>query len=377
MRKNGDEWRGLIATPPGSILEDIIKVFYKETNIPLEIPFFTFLHYLASFLLKSNITIGIQNQIIKPDIWSVILANSGAGKTFASSTIGKWIKEDPDFPDCASAAQFVTELKTHNNGFFLRDEFGQLIKGIEQQPHLAEMKDVLLRLYDNKKIERNTKKEQICIENPALVILGVTVYDTFLSQIGMESLLDGFSQRFSYIIAENDPARDFKDYPFYDVMSNKIQDNMQKKWSLIKEKTEINKHYIVNDEGMEAFKDTFTFLALDSDLIESFYRRIMFKGIKYALLYHILLKKESEFIDSEDMTWAGRLCTMQLKDSAKLIDGHDKSDIQKLIELTEKAVNRMRQNGIEITPRNLIRSVNKIRTVSEAKALLSIIAFNR
>ena len=371
LKSAPDEWRGLVATPPGSFVEKILEIFNEKTNIPLEIPFFTSLHYLSAYLLQNDIHINVKNQILKPDIWTVVLASSGAGKTFASSTIGKYIGEEAGFPDSASSAKFVENLSKYNKSFFLRDEFGQFLKNIETQPHMAEMKDILLRLYDNKKIERNTKKEEISIEDPALVILGVSVLDTFLGQIGIESLVDGFSQRFNYVIAEADPHRKMEDFAFYDVFNDEQTNKVRDEWEKLKNNIK-HQEYKINDNALDAFISSFKLLS-NIKLPEAFYRRIMFKGMKYALLYHILLGKISDSIDAEDMAWAGRLCAIHLKDSAKLLQGHDKSDVQTLIDLTEKAIDRLKEKGEEINPRNLIRSVNRIKTVTEAKALLSIV----
>lgn len=370
MKNSPDEWRGLVATPPGSFIEKILEIFNEKTNIPLEIPFFTALHYISAYLLANDVTVSVKGQILRPDIWTVILARSGAGKTFASSTIGKYIGEEPNFPDSSSSAKFVENLSKFNKGFFLRDEFGQFLKSIETQPHMQEMKDIFLRLYDNKKIERNTKKEEIVVEDPALVILGVTVVDTFLNQVGVESLVDGFSQRFNYVIAETDNRRNFEDYAFYDVYGENA-DKVRFEWEKLKNNVK-HKQYTVNDNGLEAFTTSFKLLS-NIKLPESFYRRVMFKGMKYALIYHVMLGKSNEFIDSEDMGWAGRLCAIHLKDSAKLLDGYEKSDIQNLLDLTERAIERMKNDGIEINPRNLIRRVNRIKNVTEAKAILSIL----
>lgn len=370
MKNAPEEWRGLVATPPGSFIEKILEIFNEKTNIPLEIPFFTALHYISAYLLANNVVVNVKGQILKPDIWTVILARSGAGKTFASSTIGKYIGEEPNFPDSASSAKFVENLSKFNKGFFLRDEFGQYLKSIETQPHMAEMKDILLRLYDNKKIERNTKKEEIIVEDPALVILGVTVIDTFLNQVGVESLVDGFSQRFNYVIAETDNKRNFEDYAFYDVYGENA-DKVRHEWEKLKSNVK-HTEYSVSENGLDAFITSFKLLA-NLKVPESFYRRIMFKGMKYALIYHIMLGKTNNIIDEVDMGWAGRLCAIHLKDSSKLLEGYDKTDIQNLLDLAEKAIERMKNEGLEVNPRNLIRRVNRIKTVTEAKAILSIL----
>jgi len=73
------------------------------------------------------------------------------------------------------------------------------------------------------------------------------------------------------------------------------------------------------------------------------------------------------------MGWAGRLCAMHLKDVGKLIEGHEQTDLQNLLTLCSNAVERLREKGKPITPRNLIFSVNRIKNVAEARAMLAIL----
>lgn len=364
-------WKGLVATPPSSFLEKIIHVFYTKTDIPLEIPFFTALSHLSAYLLKEDVVINLNGQKILPDIWTIVLASSGSGKSFASGAISKYINADSYFPDSSSSAMFVQNLLNNNKGFLFRDEFGQFLKSIDNQPHMAEMKDLLLKVYDNATIERNTKKEQFKIENAALVILGVTVLETFISQIGVEALLDGFAQRFQLVIAEKDPSRKMEDFALYDVFTDEIKNSINSEWEILKQSVK-HKEYNISKEAINGFKTSFK-LQSTLDIPESFYRRIMFKGIKYALLYHILLKKTDDVIDSEDMGYAGRLCAVHLADAAKLLDGTDKTEIQLTLRSVETAVKEMEENGIEVNARNLIRKVNRIKTASEAKVFLSMI----
>lgn len=366
-----DEWRGLVATPPGSFLENVIKCFYDKTDIPLEIPFFTALHYLSAYLLKSGVYIDFDGQKIKPDLWSVILAQSGAGKTFASKAIGRFIDQKADFPDVASSAKFVEELSKHNNGFWLRDEFAQFLKSVENQPHFMEMKDYLLRLYDGEEISRSTLKNETIIENPALVILGITVLETFMQNVSAESLADGFGQRFSYVIARKDPKRTLQDFPLYEISD--FKEKIARSWDDCI--CNINhERYILTKDSIEGFKTSFSLLCT-TDIPDSFFRRIMFRGIRYSLIYHILLGKTSERIDEVDMGWAGRICALHVRDACELLEGHDKSELQNLLNNAEKVIQRLEEKGEAISPRNLVRNMAKIKNTQEAKAILQILGY--
>jgi hypothetical protein len=369
---NENTWHGIMATPPNSVLDVTIKAFFNESSIPLELPFFSIIHHLSGFLLKKGITIKFAGGIIKPDIWSIVLASSGGGKTFTSSLISKAIEERDSFPDPASSAKFIEDLKFKNNSIWIRDEFAQFLKAIETQAHMMEIKDYLLRVYDGNKIERRTKKQVIEINDPALTIVGTTVLETFAKNVTPEMMLDGFAQRFSFIIARSDPARPDHEHPIFEVAkhSKKIKTSWDKTISAIK-----HDQYTVSKDAEESFKESFkTMFSDNSDLPSSFFRRVMFRAVKYALIYHIILKKRTKTIDSDDMVWATRVCYMHLKDGAELVGNYNIPDLEKTLVRAEEIRDELLAKGQVIKPRDLIRRMNIIKNVSQANAILSVIS---
>lgn len=372
VKNTPDAWRGLVATPPGSLLETVISAFRNTTDIPLEIPFFATLHFLSAHMLAKGVTIDFVGQTIKPDLWSVVLASSGAGKTFATSALQRFTGQESTFPEPASSAKFVDDLVTHNNSLWVRDEFAQFLKAMDQQPHLAEMKDYLLRVFDGKRVERNTKKASVQIENPALCIFGLTVLESFKDNVSAESMLDGFAQRFSYVIAKRDPERPASAFPIYDLRG--WQERIKRDWDNVVTSIEHEK-YIVGPEGEEAFKMSFSLLLPPNENIPtSFFRRIMFRGVRYALLYHVLLGKTDSTLDATDMGWAGRVCGMHVKDAAWLVGEHGLPDLERLCRKAEELRDRiLADEGRAITARDVVRTLSGIRSTAEAKALLQMI----
>ena len=206
--KNAINWRGNLAIPPASFFEDIISVFRNETDIPLELPFFASVNFIAARLLNLNVIIDFSGQNIKSDIWTIILAESGSAKTFAFNIFEKALDvENILDTGIQSSAKFIEELQNNNNAIWIRDEFAQLLKAMKTQSYLEELKDYLLKIYDNKTISRKTLKREIIVENPALVLFGLSVYSTFLQNVSLEDMLDGFAQRFSYVVAKTDTER--------------------------------------------------------------------------------------------------------------------------------------------------------------------------
>lgn len=372
VRQNPDHWRGLMATPPGSLLETVISAFHASTDIPLEIPFFATLHFLSANLLARGVTLDFAGQTVRPDLWSVVLAESGAGKTFATNLLERFTNQPAMFPEPASSAKFVEDLAQYNHGMWVRDEFAQFLKALEQQPHLAELRDYLLRLYDGKTVERNTKKAQVRVEDPALCILGLSVLETFKDSVSPESMVDGFAQRFSYVIAKRDGQRTAKDFPIYDLRP--YQEPIREGWERSVGSVQ-HRHYIVGPAAEAAFRESFALLMPAHDAVPaSFFRRIMFRGVRYALLYHVLLGKESDTLDAVDLGWAARVCALHVKDAAWLIGEHGLPDLERLCKRAEDVRDKvLRDENRPVQPRDIVRLVHGVKNVNEARALLSMI----
>jgi len=375
-----ESWRGLVATPPGSLLDLVISAFQKASDIPLEIPFFVPLHILSAELLRRNIEIDFSGQRVRPDLWTVILAESGAGKTLTTSELRNTMEVDPDllFPQAATTARFIMELAEHNNSLWIRDEILQLLNGMNTQTYLAEMKDLLLQVYDGDTVSRKTKKDEIIIEKPALTILGLNVYTSFARAMEPSSLIDGFAQRFSYVIAKGDPERPGVNYPIYDFRPYRA--GIKSAWDKLLETLPDNGTvYTVDASGLEAFKMSFELLMppKDSKVPMSFFRRIMFRGVRYALLYHLLLNKDGTTIDHQDMAWAGRLMGLHVKDAGMLLLDTGDGTGSKLMQVLQKAeVIRdkiVREEGRPATARDLVINVWDIETVSQARGILAML----
>ncbi|MBF0398635.1 MAG: DUF3987 domain-containing protein [Desulfobacterales bacterium] len=372
--KQRNQWRGLMAVPPTSLLEHIISQFQENTNIPLEIPFFTFFCMVSGYLLINEINLDICGKKIIPDIWTVILASSGAGKTYTENEISDGLIEvmkkiEFQGTGCVSSAAFINELKDKPRGLWVRDEFAQFLKQIENpNGPLSEMKDYLLRVFDNAEIQRKTKKDGlITIQCPALSILGLTVVETFKNYVTTESMLDGFAQRFCYVVAESDPQRHFLDYPIWRI-ENK---SWQKRWEKIIKS--LHSQYYSSEDLISAFAGSFQVL-YSQKIPESFYRRIMWKAHKYALIYHIIREDVSKDLKAEDYGWAARALSLHIDDAAYLIGEHNLSPLERLIQAAEKIFRKsMIDTGKPPNPRDLISGIKAIKNASEAKAILEIV----
>lgn len=372
MKPPADVWSGLIATPPASLLEAVVSEFDKKTDIPLELPFFTTFHYIAAYLLSHGIKLQYGKTCIEPDIWTVLLAPSGSGKSWSEATIRKAI---PDFQDihydmsgAASGPKFIEDLQTSNRKLHVRDEFNELYKALapESGP-MAVLKDTILRLYSNADIAYRTKKEEILIQNPAVVFLGMTVHESFSASITADDLINGFAQRYGYVIAKPS-GKDIRDYPFYSVDSDKWVEKWKELVSSIKHET-----YKTTKKAQEAFTTSFRML-YSGELDKSFYRRQSFRTHKYALIYHLVTGHGGEEeICPEAYGWAARVTHMLIADCCELLNKHGISELETKLRAIERLIIKFKNKGKEVKARDVVQYVKTVKTAREAKLLLDFV----
>ncbi len=373
-KANFQHWRGLIAVPAGSLLEKTVHLFSKKTDIPLEIPFFTMLHYLSFELMQKNVSLKFGSRSIGMDLWTVILADSGSGKTLTSSVISDFTNVKDEFPECAGGAAFINALSEHNGQLWIRDEIGKFMRSLETQAYMAEIKDYLLRVRDGKKLTRSTKKDTITVENPQLSILGFSVTDTFKNEVGADSMVDGFAQRFLYIVAKEDADRKYGSVPLYKFTEEDKEAIMQawvKTVGFIKE----GKQYVITEDAEKAFCDSFELLMPQNVKVPmSFFRRIMYRAFPYALLYHVLQGKENLEIDAADIAWSARVCALHIEDASLLLSEHNMPDFERILQAAERVKAKVEAEGRACTARDIVRGVRGIRNAKDAESVLQIIS---
>jgi len=370
-------WRGMMAVPPGSVLESVLEAFKMETDIPLELPFFTMLHFISGYLLSKRIKMTGKFGSIYPELWTIVLAESGTGKTFAHDQIAKHAPVKSEFPECNSGAKFIDAFQENNFGLWFQDEIAQKMKQIETpQSPLADVKEYLLKAYSNDKIERSTMKGgTITINEPCLGILGLNTPASFYKSVSPESLLDGFMQRFACVVAEADPDRDVKltpeQYALYDAEA--LQKASKRAFDKLL-KVQLHSEYRLSREAEQAYIVSFGLLINSEDIPTSFFRRIMFRGFRYALLYHIILGKTSVDIDKEDIGWGARVAALHLSDYKKLFTRDDNfGTLEKLITRTKILKQRCEDEGKEFTHRYLQQQIGGKLKASGAKVLIGLV----
>ncbi len=351
-----------VIPPEDNVLRKITQNFDRETDIPVEMAIFYCIAFIAGYLLQKKIRLNKSGQYIYPDLWLIVLAPSGAAKTFSASIMEKVSGITPNFSSgFASAKAYCVELQQKNFGFLFRDELGQLLKGIEQQTYMAELRDYLLRTKDGKEIIRETSDYSINIPNPHIVFLGSTVSDTFNRVITLESLLDGFSQRFLYVLARKDKTKNFLDYLDYDY--NRLNDGLKKYFDEIKSllnENDLNEGFIeysLTDNALDVIKDEMEiyFGKKYEKIPDSFRRRIYFEIYKLAMVFHFVLLKKNKFIDEVDIRYASKSAILHIKWLIEVLDLLNFNNVATHIKNVDKAALALFRKNIHVNVNTVTR----------------------
>ena len=304
--------------PPGSILDTVDKFFFNQTDIAREIPFFTVLHYVMAKLMQDGVQIDKRGQMLLPDLYTIIVARSGSGKTMTQKAIAKALGGQVKlFPGADSSIKFAENLQSHRLSFFLSDEFGQFLKDVKNESNMKKVKRYLLKAYDNEDITYQTTATDIVVKNPAISLLGLTALDSFTDCMSAEMFMDGFAQRFCFCVAEKDGRGRIGDYNFkaFGAMVSPL-------WAKLVA-TPFHKVYYTDEAAMAAYLSAFKILTDRADTLnigDDFSRRLSFRCHKYALAYHVLTGKKDNMLHTEDYLFAARLAATGLRDLRKVFD---------------------------------------------------------
>lgn len=328
LNLGADRWPTLDdCIPPGSVF-DIADAYHRaNSSMPRELMFHNLLHYISAILLQNGSVIKTgKKKTVYPDPWTIILAPSGTGKSEARRGIADALSAQKIklFQNANSSLQFLDHLEQFRLGLWLRDEFAQFIKQVKEEQNMKQVKDFLLQTYDNSDIHYHSKATSLVVEKSCITILGTTPLATITESITKEMLLDGFAQRFTFVIAERhrQPGEDRVSYMEFDG----LEDELRQPWAQLTA-VPFHKEYKVElFERSGAYHRAYNMIfdrAESLGVDDSFTQRIVWRTWKNALVYHVVLGKTNDVIDSEDLMYGARLAAISLRDLRRALDLFD------------------------------------------------------
>lgn len=316
------EWKELLPISYGNIFENVVDEFNRKTDIPIEIPFFILFQFLSAELLQRNINVKFYDYegdeiLIQPDIWLVLLAKAGCGKSFAFEKITNKIPElkkiyfnTSFFTDDDS--YYIEVLKKHSNLLFVRDNFEFLYIKAREFSELSLYFDELYK----------------CDKEGAISFLGIDTKWNLNKIIPIYDFFEGFASKFDYIIALSDKNKRMIDYPVWDISGLK----WETQWNDLIDSIKFQ-NYIMDKRCPSVFES-----ALKKGFIKSgighqrmFKYNQLHKAHKFALLYHLITGNGGkENIDVECYRWAAKVCCRLLADKIELLRNYGWEELKQL-----------------------------------------------
>ena len=111
-------------------------------------------------------------------------------------------------------------------------------------------------------------------------------------------------------------------------------------------------------------------MLFNGKLPEAFFRRILFRSFKYAAIYHVLLGKESDTLDAQDIGWSARVALLHLQDAHKV--AARLGLLGETLALVERARLRGFKTGKPLTARKIQQAERKITNADDARAVLAL-----
>ncbi|MGN6566226.1 MAG: DUF3987 domain-containing protein, partial [Thermomicrobiales bacterium] len=158
-------------------------------------------------------TRGFAGSYLRPNLWIVFVAPSGARK---SSVMNKAIAlldrlDEPHvfLSGTASREKWIEELGQHPTRFLHADEFMALYQFLSRD-HMAGAKDFLTACFAANRLTYATKKDgDITIQNPALTLLGGCTPEQMRANLRRDDFAAGFLARILFLPAQQEaPAPD-------------------------------------------------------------------------------------------------------------------------------------------------------------------------
>jgi len=190
--------------------------------------------------------------------------------------------------------------------------------------------------------------------------------------MSLSSLTDGYAQRNSYILTQPEPddsGRNWRKMPEWYVDTA----GWAEKWNSMTEN--LQPVYTVSESGIEAYRKIYLTYSENATVPESFFRRVLWKIHKYALVYHLInFDTANDKLTDKDYFLAQRLIKRQLADAYLVIDGSSKGRLGKLLDKSEDWINRTVAAGKIPTARNLARNFSHdIKSINEAESIFKML----
>lgn len=376
--------------PRGSFIQRMTHHF-KDTDSSYALPLFQLIMSASSWLVQSGAVLEIPNLgPHRPILWNIALAPSGSSKTLATDRVSKILDGAGEeyaistLPDSGSDAQWILDLKENNGSFWFQDEAGKYLNKVLTSSQFARMKPWILDAYSHKPISNRLKSEakKLVLEDPHFTFFGLSVRETWKSDIDLSSMLDGLCQRFNYVIAE--PRQDtdmFEHFLYFGTKSSaQKEETLKSLWAALCCQKNAKGVYSLAPETLPFLQKWWLDLRPawgGGALPGSFIRRIGFSVFSYLVVIHFLLGLSNRPIGIETAEIATNYAEFHLESALVMIREYDSgncSQIQTVMRQSERLIAKGNANpSARDISRNLSAKARQNLTSARIKEILDLL----
>lgn len=309
--------------PAGTVLEDVVRIAGRCTDLPPSLAYFSTLALLGARLTQEGFGCRFPDgKVVQPNVWVITLAPSGTGKTLLLEDVSQYVLKNvlpqrlPDTITAAALHEYYCvdagdpELSYRRaRSAFIRDEVGELFRTLKKESG-EELRDQLLRTYGGSSLVRATKKDGERTTPPVTMsIYGSSVDTSFFKVVDEDDYQNGLMQRFQFILAHDRPEHRISWYSFAGGVREEAKERFDAEWTEILQRP---RELVVTSAAMRAFDAWFHYRFKRGPGEESYFRRAAFVAFKYATIFSIL--SGGEKVDSSNLTLALRVIDRHLAD---------------------------------------------------------------
>ena len=378
--------------PQGSFIARLLRLF-EQTDASYALPLWQLIMIAASYLTQGGATLFIPGlKPHRPVLWTIALAPSGSSKTLATDMVASILNAGTGadgiqmFPTGATDAQWIIDLGNNNGSYWFQDEVGQFIQNVLKSGSYTRIKPWMLDAYSNKPISNRLKGEanKLTIDDPHFTFFGLSVRETWSANVDAASMLDGFCQRFNFVIAPERTDTDiFEHFLFFqgEKMEAK-QRELQTTWATLCQQPMALEQYRLQEDVIPYLQNWFRGLRESwgsGALPGSFIRRTGFSILSYLVVIHFLLGRSNTPIDVETAEIATRYAEFHMESAlimSREYGARNASHIQKISDIRESLL----ANGTQtVTARDIQQrlSTNQRKEISAEKTKQVLEVLNR
>lgn len=362
----------LALVPKGSFLARVLT-FFKDTDCSYALPLWQLIMIAASYLTQGGAGTTIAGLgHIRPNLWTLALAPSGSAKTLAADEVAKILIPDGSLTPIrmlatgSTDAQWIIDLADNNGSYWLQDEAGQFFQNVLKNPMYSRIKPWMLEAYSNKPISNRLKSEKVKleVEDPHFTFFGLTVRETWKDNVDAASMLDGFCQRFNYVIAPKRTDTDMFDHFLY-FSGAGVDDKraeLRELWESLCYQEGALGSYELTEDVLPFLSDWWLGLRStwgDGELPGSFIRRTGYSVLSYLVVLHFLLGRSRQKIDLETAELATKFAEFHIESTNIMMREYGDKSTKYVQKVAGMRRSLLADGKTKVTPRDIQQRLGK------------------